>query len=104
LAFGSLLWQHQTGLTYQSPSSDLDLLWCVPAGFDVLSLVSSIAGVQRGVSLRIDGEVIFSDGSAVNWQELWSAYLAVDGAKVLAKAMEGVRLLDIASLQGGQHA
>jgi phosphoribosyl-dephospho-CoA transferase len=104
-AFGSLLWQHQTGLAYLSPRSDLDVLWPVPPGFDVLSLVFGIAEVQRDAPLRIDGEVVFSDGSAVNWRELWMAYRAADRASVLAKTMEGVRLLDIASLPGvEQHA
>jgi phosphoribosyl-dephospho-CoA transferase len=103
-AFGSLLWQHQTGLTYLSRHSDLDVLWPVPAGFDVLSLVFGIAEVQREAPLRIDGEVVFSDGSAVNWRELWMAYRAADRAMVLAKTMEGVRLLEIASLPGiGEH-
>jgi phosphoribosyl-dephospho-CoA transferase len=45
-AFGSLMWQHETGLTYLSPRSDLDLLWSVPTGFDVFSLVSDIAEIQ----------------------------------------------------------
>ena len=104
-AFGSLLWQHRTGLTYLSPRSDLDLLWPVPAGFDVLSLVCGIAEVQRDAPLRIDGEVILPDGSAVHWRELWHAHRAADRAGVLAKTMEGVRLLDFASLPGlGQHA
>jgi phosphoribosyl-dephospho-CoA transferase len=104
-AFGSLLWQHQTGLTYLSPHSDLDVLWPVPPGFDVLSLVFSIAEVQRAAPLRIDGEVVFSDGSAVNWRELWMAHRAADQASVLIKTMEGVRLLEIASLPSvGQHA
>jgi len=103
--FGSLLWQHRTGLTYLSPDSDLDVLWPVPAGFDVLSLVFSIAEIQCDAPLRIDGEVIFPDGSAVNWRELWNAYRTADRAKVLAKTVEGVRLLDIAFLPaGGQHA
>lgn len=104
-AFGSLMWQHQTGLAYLSPRSDLDLLWPAPPGFDVLSLVFAIAEIQLDAPMRIDGEVIFPDGSAVNWRELWSAYLAGDGAEVLAKTMEGVRLLDVASLLGvGQYA
>jgi phosphoribosyl-dephospho-CoA transferase len=97
-AFGSLLWQHQTGLTYLSPHSDLDVLWPVPPGFDVLSLVFSIAELQREAPLRIDGEVVFPDGSAVNWRELWMAYRTADRTDVLAKTMEGVRLLDIAAL------
>src|SRR5262249_13164148 len=58
-AFGSLAWEHLTGLTYLSPNSDLDVLWKVPTGFDVLSLVFSIAEIQRDAPLRIDGEVIF---------------------------------------------
>ncbi len=99
-AFGSLLWQHQTGLTYLSPHSDLDLLWPVPPSLDVFSLVFSIAEVQRDAPLRIDGEVIFPDGSAVNWRELWNAHRTADRATVLAKSMEAVRLFDIASLPG----
>jgi phosphoribosyl-dephospho-CoA transferase len=99
-AFGSLLWQHRTGLTYLSAQSDLDVLWAVPAGFDVLSLLSSIAEVQSAAPMRIDGEVVFRDGSAVNWRELWNAHRAARRAEVLAKRMEGVRLLDIASLSG----
>ncbi len=99
-AFGSLLWEHLTGLTYLSPRSDLDVLWSVPPRFDVLSLVFGIAEVQRDAPLRIDGEVVFPDGSAVNWRELWNAHRAADRTTVLAKTMEGVRLLDIASLAG----
>jgi phosphoribosyl-dephospho-CoA transferase len=104
-AFGSLLWQHLTGLAYLTPHSDLDVLWPIPADFDVLSLVSSIAEVQRTAPLQIDGEIIFPDGSAVNWRELWNARRASDQGIVLAKTMEGVRLLDMASLPGiGEHA
>jgi phosphoribosyl-dephospho-CoA transferase len=109
-AFGSLLWEHLTGLAYLSPQSDLDVLWPVPADFDVLALVFGIAQVQRDAPLRIDGEVIFPDGSAVNWRELWNAHRAAnraahwaeDRATVLAKTMDGVRLLDIASLPGAR--
>jgi phosphoribosyl-dephospho-CoA transferase len=104
-AFGSLLWQHLTGLAYLTPHSDLDVLWRVPNDFDVLSLVSSIADVQHGAPLRIDGEIIFPDGSAVNWRELWNAYQSSDRGMVLAKTTEGVRLLDLAFLTGiGQQA
>ncbi len=104
-AFGSLLWQYVTGLAYLSPNSDLDALWPIPADFDVLSLVLSIAEVQRNAPLRIDGEVIFPDGSAVNWRELWNAHRASDKGMVLAKTMEGVRLIEMASLPGmGHHA
>jgi phosphoribosyl-dephospho-CoA transferase len=98
--FGSLLWEHLTGLAYVTPHSDLDVLWSVPADFDVRSLVFSIAAVQREAPLRIDGEVIFPNGSAVNWRELWNALQAANRTTVLAKTQERVRLLDIASLPG----
>jgi phosphoribosyl-dephospho-CoA transferase len=98
-AFGSLLWQHLTGLAYLSPRSDLDVLWSIPADFDVHSLVCRIGEVQRDATVRIDGEIIFPDGTAVNWRELWNAYQATEGTTVLAKTMEGVHLLKIASLQ-----
>jgi phosphoribosyl-dephospho-CoA transferase len=97
-SYGSLLWQHLTGLAYLSPHSDLDVIWPIPTNFDVNSLVRSIAEIQHDAPLRIDGEIIFPDGSAVNWRELWNAHQAPDRATVLAKTMEGVRLLDVASL------
>lgn len=97
---GSVLWEHLTGLTYVSPQSDLDVLWPVPARFDVLSLLSSIASIQRDAPMRIDGEIIFADGSAVSWRELWMAHHATGPATVLAKTMETVRLLEIGSLPG----
>ena len=104
-AFGSLLWEHLTGLAYLTPQSDLDVLWPLSADVDVLSLVVSIADVQRDAPLRIDGEVIFPDGSAVNWLELWNAQRSAEGTTVLAKTMTGVRLLDIASLPSvAEHA
>ena len=53
----------------------------------------------------LDGEIVFADGVAVNWRELWMSRQAADRGSVLAKTMEGVRLLDIASLAGvGQLA
>jgi phosphoribosyl-dephospho-CoA transferase len=97
-AFGSLLWQHLTELAYLSPQSDLDVLWPIPTNFDVHALVCRIAEIQHDAPLRIDGEIIFPDGSAVNWRELWNAQQAPDRATVLAKTMESVRLLDVASL------
>jgi phosphoribosyl-dephospho-CoA transferase len=104
-AFGSILWQYQTGQSYLSPHSDLDILWPVPAHCDVLSLVSNIDKIQRHAPVRIDGEVIFPDGSAVNWRELWNAHQVKGAAAVLAKTIEGVRLIHLKSLPGiGQHA
>jgi phosphoribosyl-dephospho-CoA transferase len=104
-AFGSLLWQHLTGLSYLTPRSDLDVLWQIPADFDVHSLIRDIAQVQRDAPMRIDGEIVFPDGSAVNWRELWNAHQSAVRGTVLAKTVENVRLFDVASLASvGRHA
>jgi phosphoribosyl-dephospho-CoA transferase len=94
-AFGSLLWQYQTGLPYLSPRSDLDVLWPIPADCKIGALVAGIAAAERAGPMRIDGEVVLPDGEAVNWRELHVA-LNQDGPRqVLAKSIGGVRLLDI---------
>ena len=69
-AFGSLLWQYLTGLPYLSPRSDLDVIWPVRADCEIGALVAGIAAAELGAPMRIDGEVVFPDGDAVNWREL----------------------------------
>ncbi len=94
-AFGSLFWQYQTGLTYLTARSDLDVLWPIPADCEISALVTGIAAVDGGAPMRIDGEIVFPDGEAVNWRELHMA-LEQDGpTEVLAKSISGVRLLDV---------
>ncbi len=72
-AFGSLLWQYLTGLGYLSPRSDIDVLWPVPTVCDIGSLLVGITEAERLAPMRIDGEVVFPDGNAVNWRELRNA-------------------------------
>jgi phosphoribosyl-dephospho-CoA transferase len=103
-SFGSLLWQHQTGLHYLTSQSDLDVLWYVDRECDVVGLLAGIAAVQRVAPMRIDGEVVFANGDAVNWWEL-HAYLEGDEpAEVLAKSIDGVRLIDVAWLRNLRRA
>jgi len=97
-AFGSLLWQYQTGLRYLSPQSDIDVLWPVQAGCEVGSLLAGIASAELTAPMRIDGEVIFSDGGAVNWRELHNALSHHEPVEILIKSMGGVRLVDAARL------
>lgn len=100
LTIGSLLWQHLTGLAYLTPESDLDVLWPVHPGVDVRSLVRDIAAVERDAPLRIDGEVVFPDGTAVNWRELREACRAAEPHLVMTKTIDGVRLLEVPFLAG----
>jgi phosphoribosyl-dephospho-CoA transferase len=94
-AFGSLLWQYLTALPYLSPRSDLDVLWPIQADCEIRSLVAGIAAAERGAPMRIDGEVVFPNGEAVNWRELHVALNQDGPTNVLAKSIGGVRLLDV---------
>lgn len=87
--FGSLAWQALTGLAYLTEQSDLDILLHPGPDTDPLRLAAAIAGIDAAAPMRIDGELVRSDGLAVNWREL------NDGARhVLAKSAAGVALID----------
>jgi malonate decarboxylase holo-[acyl-carrier-protein] synthase len=103
-SFGSLLWQQQTGLQYLSRQSDIDVLWCAHRECDVLCLLAGIAGIQRTAPMRIDGEVVFANGDAVNWRELHACLDGEEPEEVLAKSIDGVRLVNVAWLQDLQRA
>ena len=97
-AVGSLLWQYLTGLRYLSLQSDIDVLWPVQVGCKIGSLLAGIAAVERIAPMRIDGEVVFSDGGAVNWRELYNALSQDEPIEVLIKSMDATRLLDASRL------
>jgi phosphoribosyl-dephospho-CoA transferase len=87
-AYGSLAWQHATGLPYLSAKSDLDLLWRHAAGNSCEALLAGIAAIEGQAPMRIDGEVVAADGGAVHWRELQSA-----AAEVLVKRLDDVVVL-----------
>lgn len=87
-AYGSLAWQHATGLAYLSATSDLDLLWRHVGGSSCEALLAGIAAVERQAPMRIDGEVVAADGGAVHWRELRSG-----AAEVLVKRLDEVVVL-----------
>jgi len=61
-------------------------------------ILAGIAAAERTAPMRIDGEVIFSDGGAVNWRELYNALSQDAPIEVLIKSMGAVRLLDASRL------
>jgi phosphoribosyl-dephospho-CoA transferase len=73
-AFGSLAWQGLTGLPYLHERSDLDLLFELPQGTDVMqtldALLNDLAACDATAPMRIDGEIIRTDGAGANWREL----------------------------------
>jgi len=84
--FGSLAWQHLTGLPYLAATSDLDLLWQLPAS-DPAGLLDDIAAIAANAPMRVDGEIVREDGVAANWRE------AVSAPEILVKSLHGVSLM-----------
>jgi phosphoribosyl-dephospho-CoA transferase len=99
-AFGSLLWEHHTGLTYLSPTSDLDVIWSAHGGCNIASLLRGIAQIERVAPMRIDGEIVFPQGAAANWRELHKALDEDRAAEILIKTMDGVRAVNVHCLPG----
>ena len=95
-AYGSLAWQHATGLDYLSATSDLDLLWRCAAGSSCEALLAGIAAIERRAPMRIDGEVIATDGGAVHWREL-----QFGAAEVLVKRLDDVAVMSRRAFMSG---
>ena len=84
--FGALLWQAVTGLTYLSPTSDLDLLWPGPVPHTFLD---DLARIDATAPMRLDGEILLPDGGGVQWRELREA---PPGGTVLVKYLDRVAM------------
>jgi len=83
--FGSLAWQHLTGLPYLTEHSDLDLLWPLSSATRAKTLPSDIAGIAKQAPMRLDGEIIGASGG-VQWREL----IGADEEEVLVKGAASV--------------
>jgi phosphoribosyl-dephospho-CoA transferase len=84
--FGSLAWQHLTGLAYVVEGSDIDLLWALPPAACIDRLLTGIGAIERRAPMRIDGEILGRVGG-VNWRE------ARSGGEVMVKSGRGVSLM-----------
>ncbi|WP_234686006.1 malonate decarboxylase holo-[acyl-carrier-protein] synthase [Bradyrhizobium monzae] len=83
--YGSLAWQHLTGLPYLSDGSDLDLLWPLSSAEQARTLPSDIARIAKQAPMRLDGEIIGPAGG-VQWREL----SGTDEDEILVKGPTGV--------------
>ncbi|KQV83888.1 hypothetical protein ASC90_19525 [Rhizobium sp. Root1220] len=85
--FGSLGWSVITGLNYLTATSDLDFLFYFHRDTNLVSLVEDLARIESAAPMRLDGELIRSDGAGVNWREF-------DGATgdVLVKSISGATM------------
>lgn len=85
--YGSLAWQHLTGETYLSSTSDLDIAWPFPARQHLASFLDDLASVEAFSPMRIDGELLRADGAGVQWRELWLGH-----KEVAVKTFDAVEL------------
>jgi phosphoribosyl-dephospho-CoA transferase len=90
--YGSLAWQRLTGEAYVTPDSDVDLL-LAPATRGELDACLRILAECAGGAPRIDGEIVLPCGAGVAWREL-----AARPREVLARSLDGVRLLQWADV------
>ncbi|WP_413990972.1 malonate decarboxylase holo-[acyl-carrier-protein] synthase [Labrys okinawensis] len=95
--FGSLAWQHLTGLAYISDSSDLDLLWDLPEGDGLDPLLDGIAAIERRAPMRIDGEIL-AGARGANWRELRQ-----EGEEILVKSCSKAHLISRAQFLAGEQ-
>jgi phosphoribosyl-dephospho-CoA transferase len=102
--FGSLCWQFRTGLTYLSATSDLDVVWPAPAAAEIPALLAGIAAAESLPGPRLDGEIVFADGRAVNWREFYNALAGGDDAPILVKTADGASLAPRGSLLNAARA
>lgn len=90
--YGSLAWQHRTGLGYVRPDSDIDLLFAPRERWQLDGLLDLLAAAGDGTP-RLDGEILLPDGAAVAWREL-----AGRPARLLVKGPAEVSLRDLPSV------
>jgi phosphoribosyl-dephospho-CoA transferase len=94
---GSYGWQAVTGAAYVHEASDLDLGIEVPH-FDAARQACRLLAAA-GLPLRLDGELVFPDGSAIAWRE-FGQVLAGQAAEVLVKSLQGPRLASAQACRG----
>ena len=88
--FGSYGWQAISGLDHVHAASDLDLSVTVERPEHADAVVRALASFEAPWP-RMDGELLFNDGSAVAWRE-WSEWRAGRARAVLVKRLDGVCL------------
>ncbi len=89
--YGSVALEALTGQRYLNAQSDIDLLL---RPLNRAQLIAGLALLARHAAvLPLDGEVVFADGRAVAWKELYAAFESAPGTRVLAKGLDRISLV-----------
>jgi phosphoribosyl-dephospho-CoA transferase len=91
--FGSLAWQYLTGLAYLGESSDIDLILACAGAAEADARAAQLAVIAADAPMRVDAELVATDGAAVQWREWRSG-----APDVLAKSPDAARLVDRAAI------
>lgn len=88
--FGSYGWQAISGLVHVRTGSDLDLSVSVEGAAHADAVVRELVSFEAE-PLRLDGELMFADGTAVAWRE-WNEWRAGGAKAVMVRRLDGVAL------------
>jgi phosphoribosyl-dephospho-CoA transferase len=88
---GSYGWRHLTGLDHVRAGSDVDLCIAV-ADESQADWAATLLQASPCRRARLDGELVFSDGSAVAWRE-WLAWRSGRAQAMLVKRLDGCSLV-----------
>jgi len=89
--YGSYGWQLLTGMRHVQTASDVDL-WLEVVDSQHADVAGEILKSFPTELLRVDGELMFSNGTAVAWRE-WTAWRAGHVRDVLVKTLDSSSLL-----------
>ncbi|SCK41068.1 phosphoribosyl-dephospho-CoA transferase [Variovorax sp. HW608] len=90
--YGAYGWQLLTGLPYVRESSDIDL-WIGVRDAEQADTVAHHLERFAPRHPRLDGELVFEDGTAVAWRE-WHAWRAGRARHLLVKRLHGASMAD----------
>ncbi len=100
--YGSVGWQCVTAMRYVHERSDLDLWVAVDGEREADEAADMLDGCMPP-TLRVDGELVFSDGMATAWRE-WRTWRAGRCSSLLIKRLDGADLLQRAPAVVEQRA
>ena len=86
--YGSWMWQALTGERHVHEASDLDVVIDVAGHDEAHRVASLLAGEERHLAFRIDGELSFKGLGEVQWREILQ-----DKDEVLLKSVDTLQLV-----------